>query len=140
MPLPSFDRLDHGGVIFQHLDRVGREVGEVFKKEYQDGKLKGALPSSKVQNFWAAVLWLETIMVPYLKIDYLEKSRQLKAKYYRAWKEKDLDTAFLAINELAQILMLEAASKGFLLREATTNQEWMVEKENDKNASSEYKE
>ncbi len=122
----SSDRLDHAGVLFNHLDRLGKEVNEIFKKEYQAGDLHGALPSSKVENFRATVLWLETLLIPYLGKQYDTRRKILQARFEGAWKKQDLHTCFLAINENAQILVLEAGSHGFLMRQIVSG-DWMID-------------
>lgn len=120
MPLPSYDRLDHSGVLFNHLDRMGKEVSELFKKEFKDGNISGALPSSKVENWKAMVLWLETLLIPYLKGQYEKRADAIKETFDKAWKKKDLQGCFIAMNELSQILVLEASSQGFMMKQSVS--------------------
>ncbi len=142
MPLHSADKVDHSSVLFNHLNNLGLEISKLFKKEYKDGDLFGALPSSKIENWYAMVCWFETLMVSYLgeisvnkckhcggvESQYGERSRLIKAAYVKAFKQKKLMEAFNSLNELAQILMLEASSQGFLMKKSVQG-EWIVKED-----------
>lgn len=133
------DRLDHAGVLFNHLDRLGKEVNELFKKEMKDGNLAGALPSSKMRNWMASVQWLETMLVPYLGKAYNDRKKLLLARYRKAWKAQDLDACFETINEQSQILVLEAYNQGFMLKQ-TISGDYVIDQDKDKGDSSKPKE
>ena len=139
MPIHSADKVDHATVLFSHLIAVGSENSKLFKKEFKDGQIFGALPSSKIENWYAMVCWFETLMISYLgetKItkckhcggveeQYDERRKLIKARYVKAFKQKKLMEAFDALNEWAQILMLEASSQGFLMKKSVQG-EWIV--------------
>ena len=119
--------------MFNHLNNLGLEVSKLFKKEFKDGQIFGALPSSKIQNWYGMVCWFETLMISYLGEiggQYEERSTLIKATYVKAFKQKKLMEAFNALNELAQILMLEASSQGFLMKKSVQG-EWIVKEEAD---------
>jgi len=96
---------------------MGKEVNELFKREFKDGNISGALPSTKLQNWRATVQWFETLMVQYLKERYYKRRDTIHANYAKAWKEKDLDKCFDLMNEQAQILMIEANNQGFMMKQ-----------------------
>ncbi len=139
MPLHSADKVDHSSTLFNHLNNLGLENSKLFKKEFKDGQIFGALPSSKIQNWYGMICWFETLMISYLgetkvtlcphcggqQSQYEERSRLIKARYVKAFRGKKLMDAFDALNELAQILMLEASSQGFLMKKSVQG-EWIV--------------
>lgn len=125
MAYTSSDKVDHSMSIFAHLERMSIEVSQIFKKEYKEGNIHGALPSSKIENWKAMVQWFESLMIPYLGIPYRDRSIIIREQYANAWKKKDLQGCFEAMNELAQILMLEASTNGFLLKPNVTG-EWIA--------------
>lgn len=127
------DRLDHSTILFRHLDLMSREVAELFKKEFKDGNISGALPSTKIQNWRALVQWYETIMVQYLKKQYYDRREIIQANYAKAWKEKDLDRCFDLMIEQAQILMLEANNQGFMMKQ-TISGDYIIDERKDKKA------
>jgi len=119
------DRLDHAGILFNHLDRLGKAASEIFLKEYKDGNICGALPSSKIQNWYTMVKWFETQLIAYLGKQYGDRRVKIREQYNNAWKKKDLHGCFDAANELAQILMLEATSNGFMMKRVISG-DWIV--------------
>ena len=110
------NQIDHSVALFNHLNRMGIEVNEIFKIELKDGNPTGALPSSKVLNFWATARWLESLLAPYLTSQqYINKRAEIVAKFAEAQKHKLLFEQFEAANELATYLVLEAYNQGFMM-------------------------
>lgn len=126
----SYDKINHVDSIFLHLRDVGKEVSIIFKKEYKDGQLFGASPASKITNFRASILWLETLLVSYIDKDYKQNKDRIMEEYKELWNKKDLDGCFEKINELAQRLMIIAESNDFLTKQSVSA-EWKKQGEED---------
>ena len=114
------DQIDHATVLFSHMINLGKEVNELFKKDVRDGNISGALLSSKMENFYASVQWLETTLVPYLDTEYKNKRPGFKASFKSALKKGNLLNCFEIANEQAQVLYLVAYNKGFMLTQSVS--------------------
>jgi len=59
----SADKIAHNQWLFDHLVGLNKEVREVFKEEYDAGKLKGCTAENKVKAFFYDVWWIESQLI-----------------------------------------------------------------------------
>lgn len=136
----SADKIAHNQWLFDHLIAMNHEIKEVFKEEYDAGKLKGCTSLNKVDNFYYDVRWLESQLIAYLSIvdsprrivDIKEKYLAKRTEFIRRWKSTNTNTVelkFEIANEWFQILMIEAYNAGFMMK-IIKNDEQPEESEN----------
>lgn len=128
----SPDKLEHNKWLFDHLIDMDKEIKELMKKDMEGGYQKGASVSDKVNNLFYMVCWLETQLIPYLcyvdspkrivdpKEKYKAKRDELISKFYIAERDSKVKEQFMAINEWAQILVIEAYNNGFMMKRVET--------------------
>jgi len=123
----SPDKIAHNQWLFDHLVAMNHEVKEIFKEEYDAGKLKGCTPENKVDNFYYDVRWLESQLIPYLAVvdsprrivDLKEKYKFKRDKFIKEWASPNTNTVvkkFEIANEWFQILIVEAYNAGFMMK------------------------
>ena len=123
----SPDKIAHNQWLFDHLVAMNKEVKEIFKEEYEDGKLKGCTPGNKVEAFFYDVWWIESQLIPYLaKVNSPDRIVDPKQKYkvkrdeliarFRSVNTNTPQKKFEAANEWFQILIIEAYNNGFMMK------------------------
>ena len=122
------NKIDHATALLNHIDRISLEVKDLFKKEYDGGNIRGALPKTKITNFFNMVQFLETLLITYVCnnespkriVDPLERYAvrrvDLKERFNTEMGSQNLQAAFDAANEWMQILMIEAGNAGLLMK------------------------
>ncbi len=107
----SYDKIPHGDIIAKHLDNMGLEVKELFKREMDGGYQKGSTPKNKIENYLGMVIHLETLLISYVseidspkrivapKEKYYAKRMELIAQFKEAMGDGKLVDAFFALDE-----------------------------------------
>jgi len=123
----SPDKIAHNQWLFDHLVGMNKEVRELFKEEYDAGKLKGCTPMNKVDNFYYDVRWFESQLIAYLSVvdsprrivDLKEKYKAKRDELIKKWESVNTNTVekkFEVANEWFQILQIEAFNNGFMMK------------------------
>lgn len=128
----SPDKVEHNKWLFDLLIDMNKEIKELMKKDMEGGYQKGASVEDKVNNLFYMVNWFETLLIPYLcyvdspkrivdqKEKYKAKRDELIKRFFDAKGENETRLKFLAINEWAQILVIEAYNNGFMMKRVET--------------------
>jgi len=126
------NKIDHATALLNHIDRISIANSTLFLKEFEGGFIKGALPRTKMENYFGMICRLETLLINQVcdvkcptriiepKEKYKVRRDSLKARFRSALNNADLVPAFDLVNEWEQILMIEANNAGLLMRTIVT--------------------
>lgn len=127
----SSDQFGHEKSIFNHIDRLGKEACEIFKREIKDGKISGPIPASRVENWYGGLLFFESLLISYLgEGEYIKRTKEKKSEFRKLYKEGNLMEAYEKLNEILQLLMIEADNHGLLIKQSVEG-EWVASEENE---------